>query len=181
MFWDHITAVKAIDHLMLLLAMFTQVLWLQPILAWFILWLEKNGKKLALLLALFTQVLWLHPILAWFILCVFLWKFGKKANAAGVKLVPRNIPTAIAPIAIRLICFTILNYLISFYKSSMSSVTSGICDLVYIKPDKTRSQPLRIISTFLSSNRTLRDDSFLFLVHLILSYGCEHIEQNMCC
>jgi hypothetical protein len=160
---------------MLLLAIFLHTLWLQPILAWLILWLEKNGKKLALLLALFTQILWLQPILAWFILWVFLWKFGKKANAAGAKLVPRNIPTAIAPIAIRLICFIILNYLISFYKSSMSSVNSGICDLVYIKPDKTRSQPLRIISTFLSSNRTLRDDSFLFLFHLIFSYGCEHI------
>jgi hypothetical protein len=42
-FWDNIPAVKAIDHRIVLLALFTQVLWLQPILAWFILWLEKNG------------------------------------------------------------------------------------------------------------------------------------------
>jgi len=46
--------------------------------------------------------------------------------AAGARLVPRNTPIAIAPIAIRLICVIIVRY------CPMSHPTCGICHLVYI-------------------------------------------------
>ena len=82
---------------MLLLALFEQSLLLHA-LTWNILWLEEEWGKLALLLALFEQRLLLQS-LTWVILWVVL---GKKpmAIAAGARLVPRNTPIAIAPIAI---------------------------------------------------------------------------------
>ena len=89
-------------------------------LAWVILWLEEKGKKLALLLALFEQELLLH-MLVWVILCVLLAKNGLKkpiASAAGARLVPRNTPIAIAPIAIKLICLIIVNTCILLYKKA---------------------------------------------------------------
>jgi hypothetical protein len=66
------------------------------------------------LLALFEQRLLLQS-LTWVILWVVL---GKKpiAIAAGARLVPRNTPIAIAPIAIRLICLIIVSYCIVLYK-----------------------------------------------------------------
>jgi hypothetical protein len=60
---------------------------------------------LTLLLPVFEQKLLLHW-LTWVILWVFLGKNGLKkpiAVVAGARLVPRNTPIAIAPIAIRLI------------------------------------------------------------------------------
>ena len=113
---DYITTVKAIAHLTLLLAVFIHVLAVHS-LAWLILWLEEEKKELALLLPLFAQKLLLYS-LNWFILWVVLENGLKKliANAAGARLVPRNTPIAIAPIAIRLTCLIIVRYCISLYK-----------------------------------------------------------------
>jgi len=129
-FRNRITAVNAIAHLTVLMALFVHWLLLHA-LVWVILWLEEKGKKLALLLALFEQKLLLH-MLVWVILWVFLGKNGLKkpiAIAAGARLVPRNTPIAIAPIAIGLICLIIVSYCILSYKKPNAC---GICHLTYI-------------------------------------------------
>jgi hypothetical protein len=115
---------------MLLLALFEQSLLLQS-LTWVILWLEEEWGELALLLALFEQRLLLQSLTS-----VMLWVvLGKKpmAIAAGARLVPRNTPIAIAPIAITLICLIIVSYCILLYKRPLLRPTCGICHLLYIK------------------------------------------------
>ena len=83
----------------------------------------------------------LAVLLAWFeqkdceqkLACFILWKVfppGKKANAAGARLVPINTISPIAIIAIKLIRLIIISYFLLFYKTIVSSLTYGICHLI---------------------------------------------------